>query len=159
MAADYALSHGERLLSLTLACTILGVTDDELGAMDKRLRPPFFAALPADFQELGPSYRAADPDGHARWVALNANSLAPGAVAQPLANTITLASLKTIKAHTLLICGDSDLIAAPPVMREFHKAMPGSRLELITECGHSAYWERPAAFNRAVVGFIGGRKR
>ena len=154
VAADFALSHGERLLSLTLACSILGVTDAELGEMDKRLRPPFFAKLPPDFQELGPSYRAAHPDGHAKWVELHDHSTVPGQVDQPLVNTITLAALKSIKTPTLLICGDCDLIAAPPVMRAFHAAIPGSRLEVIAECGHSAYWERPGRFNDAVLAFV-----
>ena len=157
VAADYALSHGERLLSLTLACSILGVSDDQIGVMNKALRQDFFNALPPDFQELGPSYRAADPQGHALWVQLHGASQVPGAVEQPLANAITLAALKTIKARTLLICGDSDLIAPPPIMRAFAKAMPGSTLEVITEAGHSAYWERPAQFNRAVIGFMEAR--
>ncbi len=159
VAADFALSHGERLLSLTLACSILGVNDAELGAMNKRLRPAFFDQLPPDFQELGPSYRAANPDGHARWVDLHGRAQETGAVDQPLVNTITLTSLQTIKARTLLICGDCDLIAAPPVMRAFAQAMPGSRLHVINESGHSAYWERPDQFNRAVLAFLRGRRR
>ena len=43
-----------------------GVTD--YAAVNARLRPPFFADLPHEFQELSPSYRAGNPEGVAAWL-------------------------------------------------------------------------------------------
>jgi pimeloyl-ACP methyl ester carboxylesterase len=36
----------------------------------------------------------------------------------------------------------------------FNKAIPGRELVVLTECGHSAYWQRPDMFNDAVLEFI-----
>ena len=61
IAVDYALSHAPRLRSLVLANTIVGVQDADYLEMSQRLRPsPQFDKMPADFRELGPSYRAAN---------------------------------------------------------------------------------------------------
>lgn len=158
VAADYAISHPGKLISLTLACSILGVEDGEIGAMNKRIRPDFFNKIPADYREIGPSYRATNPEGHAAWVALNAGGRSPGAVSQPQANTITLDALRRFTTPTLLLCGDADLLSPPPVARAFAKAMPNARLEILTECGHSAYWERPEQFNKLVLDFIRSHK-
>ncbi len=54
----------------------------------------------------------------------------------------------------LLISGDADLISPPPIARLFHQAIRGSELVVLSECGHSAYWERPVEFNAAVLRFI-----
>jgi pimeloyl-ACP methyl ester carboxylesterase len=37
--------------------------------------------------------------------------------------------------------------------------IPNSRLVVAPEAGHSAYWEQPEIFNRAVLDFIGGRSK
>ena len=71
VALDYALSFQSRLRTLVVANSIGGVQDPDYLEMGRRLRPsPQFEALPPDFRELGPSYRAANPEGVARWLAL-----------------------------------------------------------------------------------------
>jgi hypothetical protein len=35
-----------------------------------------------------------------------------------------------------------------------HRIVPGSRYAVIEDAGHSAYFERPDAFNQAVLGFL-----
>ena len=75
VAIDYALSFPDRLRSLTASNTIGGVQDADYLALSRRLRPsPQFEALPVEVRELGPSYRAANPDDTARWVALSQQS-------------------------------------------------------------------------------------
>jgi pimeloyl-ACP methyl ester carboxylesterase len=154
VAADYAVSHPDRLHTLTLACSLLGLEDAELTTLTSRLRTPGFDALPACFRELSPSYRAANGQGTERWNELERTSLSGPRALQPLANRITLASLARLTMPTLLIAGDADLIAPPPVARLFARHIPDCRLEVIPECGHSAYWERPAVFNEIVSGFL-----
>ena len=73
---------------------------------------------------------------------------------QPVANEITTAKLETMKVPTLLITGDADLITPPSIMRMVAQHIAGSEISIITESGHSAYWEQPDAFNRAVLGFL-----
>jgi pimeloyl-ACP methyl ester carboxylesterase len=156
VAADFALSHPDRLLSLTLACTILAAQGGDFDTLKTALTDPAIDHLPAYLRELGPSFRAVDPAGVAQWRELERLS-APTRVAQAFANTITLEALERLRMPVLLIAGDADLIAPPPFLRLFARHIPGARLEIITESGHSAYWERPDAFNAAVLNFIRGR--
>lgn len=153
LAVDYALSHPEKLRSLVVANSIVGVQDEEYLEMTRRLRPaPEFNAIPADIRELGPSYRAANPAGAKRW-----KELAQHSSLSPARNRITFAALETIQVPTLLITGDADLYTPPSVLRLFAARFPRCESLVIPECGHSAFWEQPEAFNRAVLDFITGK--
>src|SRR5262245_13401022 len=67
VAIDYALSFPRRLRSLVIANSIVGIQDEDYRALMKRLRPsPQFETLPVEVRELGPSYRAANPEGTRR---------------------------------------------------------------------------------------------
>ena len=150
VAVDYALSHPQRLRSLVIANSIVGVQDEDYVEMARRLRPaPEFHALPVDVRELGPSYRAANPDGTRRWKEL-AQHVAP----QATRNRITWAALQTIKTPTLLLTGDADLYTPPSVLRLLAARFPNCESAVIPECGHSAFWEQPDTFNRTVHDFI-----
>jgi pimeloyl-ACP methyl ester carboxylesterase len=124
--------------------------------MGRRLRPPSFGALPPDLRELGPSYRAANPEGTARWLELEHQSypVAPLAAAQPGRNRITFAMLETLRVPTLLVTGDADMYTPPAVLRMFSARIRGAESMVIPETGHSAYWEQPELFNRAVLAFL-----
>jgi pimeloyl-ACP methyl ester carboxylesterase len=156
VATDYALSFPSRLRSLVIANSIVGVQDEEYLELGRRLRPKAFGDLPADFRELGPAYRAANPDGTERWLALERSSRAPGPAQepQPPRNRITFKSLETIRTPTMLITGDADLYAPPPAMDLVAKRMPGAETLVIRAVGHTAYWEQPDLFNDAVLAFI-----
>src|ERR1700730_8175511 len=67
VALDFAASFPQRLRSLVVANSIGGVQDEDFVAMGRRLRPSQFDALPPEFRELGPSYRAGNPEGTERW--------------------------------------------------------------------------------------------
>ncbi len=155
VAFDYALSHPQRLRSLVVANSIGGVQDEDYLALQRRLRPPAFEALPADLRELGPSYRVANPEGAAQWLALEHAARLPGGLRlPPTKNRLTFAALAKIRAPTLLLTGDSDLYTPPPVLRRFAEAIPGAACVVIPECGHSAYWETPQRFNDEVLRFL-----
>ena len=154
VGADFALSHPARLRSLTLACTFLGVEDAEFTALGARLRPPGFAEMPIDFQELGPSYRAANADGVARWLELEHRAHPGGRLRQATANRITWDALRGLFVPTLIVSGDADLWSPPPVQRLFLRHLPRAEGVVIPESGHSAYWEQPDAFNAALLGFL-----
>jgi pimeloyl-ACP methyl ester carboxylesterase len=150
VAVDYALTFPLRLRSLVVANSVLGVQDEEYLELTRRLRPsPEFNAIPADIRELGPSYRAANPAGTQRWKELSRHS-----TPQATRNRITYAALETIKIPTLLLTGDADLYAPPPVLRLFAARFANCESVVIPECGHSAFWEQPEAFSRAVLDFL-----
>jgi pimeloyl-ACP methyl ester carboxylesterase len=156
-ALDFAISYPERLRSLVVANSIGGVEDPDFVELNRRLRPPQFGALPPEIREVGPSYRAANPEGTKRWVELEKLSRPPGplAPAQPLRNRLTFSLLETIRTPTLLLTGDSDLFAPPPILRMFAARIKGAEVVIVPEAGHSTYWEQPDMFNRAVLQFLG----
>lgn len=176
-AFQYALAHPAKVRSLVIANSIGFVTDPDYLKMGERTRPaPQFNALPVEFRELGPAYRAANPEGTARWNALAypfvpaAPTLtpqtapatkgdAPAAPKPVLGNgsniEVTFAKLETLRMPTLLITGDADLYTPAPVLRQFGRHIRHAELAVFPETGHSAYWEQPAMFNRRVLDFLG----
>ena len=72
VALDFAIAKPGRLLSLTIASSLAGVDDAAFNAASAVLTPRSFYQLPAEMREIGPSYRAAYPQGVERWVALEA---------------------------------------------------------------------------------------
>jgi pimeloyl-ACP methyl ester carboxylesterase len=158
VALDFALSYPQRVRSLVIANSIGGVQDADFLELGRRIRPqPQFDALPPEFRELGPSYRAGNAAGTQRWVDLEKMSRPPGPPTppQPLRNRITFALLEAIQAPTLLLTGDADLYAPPPVLELFAARIKGSQVSIVPEAGHSTYWEQPEIFNRAVLNFLG----
>ena len=154
VAFDYALSFPEQLRSIVVANTIGGMQDEDYLELGRRLRPPQFDAMPPDLRELGPSYRAADPDGTRHWIELERMSRQSGAPAQPLRNRMTFSMLESIKMPALLITGDADMYAPPPLLRMFTSRIKSSESFIIPEAGHSGYWEKPEVFNRVVLEFL-----
>ena len=82
IAMDYALSHPDRLLSSTLADNAAGVRDGEIAKAAVGIRTKGFDDMPVEFRELGPSYRAANPEGARIWTELAHKAL----IAQTFAN-------------------------------------------------------------------------
>ena len=155
VATDYALSHQERLLSLTVSSNNLAARNGYIAETAARIRPEQEKDLPGWFWELGPSYRAANPAGVAKWNELCRQSVQAKGARQKLANEVTPAKLETLRVPTLLITGATDLVTPPAIMRMIASHIPDNELVVIPECGHSPYWELPEMFNAAVLAFIG----
>jgi len=154
IAIDYALSHPDRLMSLTLACAVGGVSDKDYTDIAERIRPKGYDDMPAEFRELSPSYRASNPEGTKRWAELEHAAVTGNRFGQQNVNKINWTSLGSMKVPTLIVAGDADLGVPPPMARAVAAHIPGSRLEIVAECGHSAYWERPDVFNRVLLDFF-----
>jgi pimeloyl-ACP methyl ester carboxylesterase len=56
---------------------------------------------------------------------------------------------------TLIVWGDHDNIIPVRQAHATHAAIPGSRLEIFEGVGHFPHCERPDAFARALIGFMG----
>lgn len=155
VAADYAFSHPERCLSLTVSSNQFGVVDGDIAAAAARIKVPGFDDIPVEFREVGPSYRARNPDGWQQWIEVQRRSGTDDKFRQPLKNRVTEAMLPTLKVPVLVICGAADLLTPPAVARLIAARIPGAELVVAPEAGHSVYWEEPDLFNRAVLAFIG----
>jgi len=158
IASDYAFSHPDRLLSLTVSSNQFGVVDGDIFAAGSRIRPKIWEEIPVEIREVGPSYRARNPEGYAQWIELERKSGLKDAFRQPLKNRITEAMLATLKVPTLVICGAADLATPPSIARMIAAKIPNAELVVAPEAGHSVYWEEPELFNRAVLTFVSRRR-
>lgn len=155
VAVDFAAAFPGRIQSAVLACSLLGVTDDDYRAISNGLRPAGFDDMPPDFREIGPSYRAANRPGVEAWLELERQSLSEGVrKRQGFETKITWNTLENMKVPTLLITGDADLYTPPAVLDMFAARIPNNEKQVIPGAGHSAYWEQPQAFNAAVLAFL-----
>ena len=159
VAADYALSHPERLLSLTVSSNNLAATQGYIADAAARMKLEAWDELPRWYRELGPSYRAINPAGVAKWTEINELSETGRGARQKLVNVVTPEKLETLRVPTLLMTGSADMFTPPSVQRLIARHIPDNELLVMPECGHSIYWERPDLFNRAVLDFIAGHGR
>jgi pimeloyl-ACP methyl ester carboxylesterase len=154
-ALDFALVYPEKLRSLTILSSLMGVGEKDYEAVNERIRPKLFESLPPDFQEVGPSYRAGNPEGLARWLDLQRDAI-PGVRITPkrVHAPLTWAKLESIKHPTLLMTGDGDLYVPPALLRMQAAHMPHAEVVIIPEAGHNANWEQPELFNSTVLAFL-----
>lgn len=155
VAADFALSHPQRLLSLTVSSNNLAATQGYIADAASRMKLDAWDELPRWYRELGPSYRAINPAGVAKWTEINEISETGRGARQKLVNVVTPEKLETLRVPTLLMTGSADMFTPPSVQRLIARHIPDNELLVMPECGHSIYWERPDLFNGAVLDFIG----
>src|SRR6266850_6253279 len=155
VAADYALSHPEHLLSLTVSSNNLAAAKGYIAEAAARIKLKEWDDLPRWFRELGPSYRAANPDGVKKWTELNHKSETGNGARQKLVNVVSPEKLETLRVRTLLMTGAADMFTSPSIMRMIARHVPDNEVVIAPECGHSIYWEQSEFFNRTVLGFIG----
>ncbi|WP_043456023.1 alpha/beta fold hydrolase [Streptomyces fulvoviolaceus] len=161
VSLEYALSYEDRLHSLTVSGSIMGIMDTEYLELTSALQPDPFGDMPVDFKELGPSYRGGDRDGVAAWLEINSRARTSDAFAQSPAHTITWSALETLTLPVQLITGDADLYSPPSVMRLNAGHLHDVETHVVREAGHNPHWEQPAAWNRLLLHFVrrhhGGR--
>jgi pimeloyl-ACP methyl ester carboxylesterase len=158
VALDYAASHSERLSSLIVGASTGAVNDKEIQDVISRIEIPGIRSQPAHFREVGASYRGTNPEGTARWLAIEEHARQPNAPTQPLRSPNTFAKLATITARTLVVAADADLLAPPGLMKIWARYVKGAQWATVADAGHAVAWEQPAAFNDIVLRFLkGGR--
>jgi len=151
---DFALSHPELLRSAVIASSVGGFDDEELIALNQRLRPKGLMEMPPEFYELGPEYRASDPGGVKRWLEHEMNSRHSPESKTPLDHRLRLALLEKIEVPMLLLTGGADLIAPPTLQKMFATRLKHAEQLVIANTGHSVFWEAPDLFNRSVLLFL-----
>jgi pimeloyl-ACP methyl ester carboxylesterase len=156
-ALDYAVAHPERVRSLVVADSIGGVQDPEYLEVQQRLRPPEIQALPWELRELSAGYRGTNPEGTRRWLEIEHASRPEGASGpgQAPRPPMTFARLETLRAPTLVLVGEADLLSPPALMRLLAAHIVNCQFATVPEAGHAAHWEQPEIWNRLVLEFIG----
>jgi len=62
--------------------------------------------------------------------------------------------LARIEAHTLILWGEHDATLPLAVGQQLHGYLPQAAFQIIAGAGHIPMWERPTAFNQAVIQFL-----
>ena len=71
------------------------------------------------------------------------------------ARTLPAARLRELKMPVLFITGAEDIVIPPPMVEILAAIVPGAKLEVVPEAGHSVYFERGERFNKVVGEFLG----
>ena len=160
IAMRLAAAHPERVRSVVLAGSIVAPAEPDWLEMYARLsikavRPH----VSTEFIELGPSYRASNPGGTAKFAALSAAAHHKQPVEQPSGLELTWRAMEGTRVPVLLLTGEADLYAPPPLQRLMAQHLPLSEVATIREVGHAPYWEAPDAFNGLVLDFLERHRR
>jgi pimeloyl-ACP methyl ester carboxylesterase len=156
---DYALSYPDQLLSITIACSLAGISDEDYVKGTNRLLPPEFHKLPPEYKELSASYILANPEGVERWKELERLSkpnteVFDFSLFRKTASKVRSSELRNIKIPTLILTGDTDPYFPQFRARKVANMFPNSRYVLIPESSHSPYWEQYKLFNKALLEFF-----
>lgn len=157
-----AVGHPERAHSVTLAGTIFSINEQawreafaNLGIAAVR------DAVSTEFLELGPSYRFSNPTGTACFADYSAAAHRQSPTRQASGVDVTWQALAAMQCPALLVTGDADLYAPPPLQAMVAAHLPNAEMHTLPEVGHAAYWEAPDAFNALLLQFLdrqgGGR--
>ena len=156
ISMDYAMSFPARVRRVVISAASLGnISETEFVNATEGSRIKGFDDLPADFRELSPSYRSANPAGAKAWVELEHKALAGNRQGPKLLNAFNWTTLGQMKTPTLLLYGGADLAAPPTLGRMVARHLPNREMVVVPEAGHSIYWEQPETFNRTVLDFLG----
>ena len=154
---DYTVEYPDRVISLTVSSSFTGVTDQSYRDVQTRLRPPEISNLPIELREVGPSYRAVNPEGVAEWLRIEESSrheITPEEGQSPR-SAMTYARLAAMQTPVLMLTGGADLLSPPSMMKLVADHIPNCRFEVVPEAGHAAFHEEPEVWNKLVLEFIG----
>ena len=162
----FALAYPERLLSLTLCDTQPSTPPGSAASWDERK---------AAVKKSGTLATLADATMQ-RWFTDEFNKVNPTrwreirdtisgttpvgflGCATAIQNFDYLDRLPTIKAPTLVICGDQDEGTPPDRNRLIASKIPGGRYEGIADARHLPNVERPDQFNRIMMSFLAANR-
>jgi pimeloyl-ACP methyl ester carboxylesterase len=148
-----------RLRAIVFAGTTAGCVDDEIRELQREYaeslpeasRPLLARSLWSGFVEANPElaflYRQINrlnPKRPADFLALRPGYR--GSFAELLAAS---------GVPVLFLVGEHDAITPPAIVQRSAALVAGAGFQVIAQAGHSAYFERPDAFNAAVIDFIG----
>jgi pimeloyl-ACP methyl ester carboxylesterase len=153
-AIEYSLDNPASVKALEISTSFGGLTDPEFTGFRARHVRPDLATMPTVEKELGSTYRSGYPDGVRRFIEMERGSYKPDGGRQALRQPTTLSRLEGMQVPTLVIAGDEDAYAPPPVMQLFADRISGAEFEVLRGVGHSAYWEKPREWNEMVCRFL-----
>ncbi len=156
VAAELAVAAPHRAGSLVLL-SAAGLRLPEHPVPDIFLMPPaeLAATLFHDPPPAPPASAAAAPDVDAILAAYrDATALARFSWVPFLSNPKLERRLRRVTAPTLVVAPSDDRLIPVAHARRYASRIPGARFAEVPDCGHAMYFERPAEFADAVLGFL-----
>jgi pimeloyl-ACP methyl ester carboxylesterase len=156
VALGFALEHSDRVDALVLSTTLAGADPSYV----ERLRTAEPARDRTNRREhpvLSEQFCQAEPDLGVLYNQISSFGARPSPLAvleAMVADTFSLPTLSTLAARTLVIMATDDPHCPPAALAPAVAAMPNARMVELSG-GHSAYYENPAAWNSAVLNFLG----
>lgn len=158
----FALAYPERTNSLVLADTIGGIFTPAIRQALVDYGHLITASPPPDQLPLGQhpavGVRLGEVDIARSFLYTQIGGLAtppsPKDITELLLACDHTENLDLLRAPTLFIVGQNDPIFPPTLVEEAAVLVSGSELEVISDTGHSPYFERPEEWNDVVLGFL-----
>ncbi|HLZ71082.1 MAG TPA: alpha/beta fold hydrolase [Dehalococcoidia bacterium] len=147
----------QRLRGVIFAGSTAGSVSDEVRELQRR----HTASLPAGStlleRALWPRYAEANPCMaflYRQINRLNPKRPADFLALQPGYRGTFSPFLAECGVPILFLVGEHDAITPPHIVQRAAALVPHAEYQMIAGAGHSAYFERPEAFNAAVLGFV-----
>jgi pimeloyl-ACP methyl ester carboxylesterase len=165
VAQEFALTYAERLDKLILACTSFGgknhvapdleilmsfISTDDLN-QSERIRKFMIPAFT-------PEFRVSNAETIEKVCVLREQNVVPVNVYLAQLNSATTFDFEAraagIKAETLVLTGDADVVVPPQNSYNLAKAIPNAKLEVIEGGSHMFFIEKAEEFNKTVKEFL-----
>ena len=149
----FALAHAHRTRRLVLADTTAGIVDEELNRLTGERGPP-----PEDLltRVLSAGFRRREPMLTFLYQSIEALNHTDNKPTRLVEGGPSRVVLKQCNVPVLLVAGDQDPLVPQSAMTLMASMLPYAVTRTIDDAGHSAYFERPAVFNRLVRSFLTG---
>ena len=151
----FTARHPRRVSALVLADTLMGLRlpapiQQRVAAVDRAVD-----GLSQLERVLGPSFRRRDAAGCQLYAAIASfNGVNRRTLTGTFGSGPTPGELATAGVPILFLVGEEDALFPPDIVRDVHRLVKGSRFVELPATGHSGYFESPAMFNEAVLGFL-----
>jgi 3-oxoadipate enol-lactonase len=164
-ALGLAIERPDLVRSVVLSGTVAGIFDAEIerhyATVTERARaladrPPALGRHPA----ISGRFTERSPDEAYLYQLLTSfGAPTPSTIATALGRArFDDTDLARLSAPVLFVVGEDDVIFPPAIVQRAADRIPGARLVVIPDAGHSPYFERPEAWNDAVrVELTGGK--
>jgi 3-oxoadipate enol-lactonase len=157
-ALGFAVREPDRVAGLVLADTSGGIVSADILSELRRSLP----TLPADSMARALSKRFIEGNPVGAFLYAQIGGLTPP-IRESLEDLLLsedgpsladLADWAVYKVPTLVIVGDKDILVPPVVAHMVTAHLPGAKLEVVADAGHSVYFEKPAQFNAILDTFL-----
>ena len=153
-ATGFTCRHPGRVAALILCDTLVGIEPPQalreaMAANEARTRD-----LSQAERVLGPTTLACDPERTLLYLQIASFNSVNIKTVKGQATRHSPQTLAATGVPVLFLAGEEDVLFEPATIKAVSAATAGSRYVEIAKAGHSAYFEQPEAFNRAVLAFL-----